>query len=208
MKKGFTLIELLVVVAIIAILSSVVIASLASARVKSRDARRISDVRQITLALDLYFDSKGYYPPVFQDTTVAGMCTSPPCWDQQGYNASNGLSWELLGQDLVSYIPKLPVDPINAGSGPDVINGNKCLPWSGECFVYAYGNVGRSGVNPNSGSTTTPHVYDLVARLESIEHPLSCQNSNTAFGTGHGSVLQKWCNGGENIGVIYDPSPN
>lgn len=61
-NKGFTLIELLVVIAIIGILSSVVLASLNSARVKGRDAKRISDLSQIKLALELYFDSFRAYP--------------------------------------------------------------------------------------------------------------------------------------------------
>lgn len=61
-RKGFTLIELLVVIAIIGILSSVVLASLNSARQKSRDARRVADVGQLRLALELYFDSIRDYP--------------------------------------------------------------------------------------------------------------------------------------------------
>lgn len=60
--RGFTLIELLVVIAIIGILSSVVLASLNTARVKGRDARRISDVKQIQLALELYSDANGGFP--------------------------------------------------------------------------------------------------------------------------------------------------
>lgn len=60
--RGFTLIELLVVIAIIGILSSVVLASLNTARLKSRDTRRISDIKQLQLALALYFDSAGGYP--------------------------------------------------------------------------------------------------------------------------------------------------
>ena len=61
-KRGFTLIELLVVIAIIGILSSIVLASLNSARKKGRDARRVSDVKQLQLALELYYDSTGSYP--------------------------------------------------------------------------------------------------------------------------------------------------
>ena len=63
-SKGFTLIELLVVIAIIGILSSVVLASLNSARKKGRDAKRVSDVRQLQLALELYYDKYNGYPQV------------------------------------------------------------------------------------------------------------------------------------------------
>jgi prepilin-type N-terminal cleavage/methylation domain-containing protein len=66
-NKGFTLIELLVVIAIIGVLSSVVLASLNSARQKSRDAKRISDISQIQLALELYFDTNGEYPVALAD---------------------------------------------------------------------------------------------------------------------------------------------
>jgi len=64
MKKtqGFTLIELLVVIAIIGILSSVVLASLNSARTKARDAKRVSDIKQLQLALEMYYDDNSNYP--------------------------------------------------------------------------------------------------------------------------------------------------
>jgi prepilin-type N-terminal cleavage/methylation domain-containing protein len=69
-KKGFTLIELLVVIAIIGILSSVVLASLNSARTKSRDARRISDLKQVQLALELSFDSNQEYPDALSTASL------------------------------------------------------------------------------------------------------------------------------------------
>jgi prepilin-type N-terminal cleavage/methylation domain-containing protein len=62
-KKGFTLIELMIVIAIIGILTAVVLAALSSARAKSRDAKRLSDVKQIQLALENYFDNNSTFPP-------------------------------------------------------------------------------------------------------------------------------------------------
>ncbi len=64
-KSGFTLIELLVVIAIIGMLSSIVFASLNTARQKGRDAKRVSELRQIKTALELYFDKNDAYPGVF-----------------------------------------------------------------------------------------------------------------------------------------------
>jgi len=61
-RRGFTLIELLVVIAIIGVLSSVVLASLGTARAKAGDARVRSDLRQVSIALQLYFDKYSRYP--------------------------------------------------------------------------------------------------------------------------------------------------
>lgn len=66
-ELGFTLIELLVVVAIIGVLATMVMTSLNVARSKARDARRVSDVHQIQLALQLYYNSKGRYPADLSD---------------------------------------------------------------------------------------------------------------------------------------------
>lgn len=60
-QRGFTLIELLVVIAVIGILASVVLASLNSARKKGADAKIKSELKQISTALELYYDKYGTY---------------------------------------------------------------------------------------------------------------------------------------------------
>ncbi len=61
-KSGFTLIELLVVIAIIGLLSSIVLASLNTARTKAQDAARMSDVKSLETAMEMYYQDNGGYP--------------------------------------------------------------------------------------------------------------------------------------------------
>lgn len=61
-RGGFTLIELLVVIAIIGLLSTLAVVALNNARSKGRDAKRVSDIKTIQTALELYFADKNAYP--------------------------------------------------------------------------------------------------------------------------------------------------
>ncbi len=87
--SGFTLIELLVVIAIIGILSSIVITSLNTARMKGRDAKRLSDIKQIQLALALYADANGgTYPLQLSQLTPSYISVLPT--DPNGSSYYNG----------------------------------------------------------------------------------------------------------------------
>ncbi len=97
-SSGFTLIELLVVIAIIGILSSVVLASLNSARTKARDTRRVSDLKQLQVALELYYDANSKYPTAL--TALVGN--------------TGGASLSIL-----------PVDPRGTGNATNEGNGYK-----------------------------------------------------------------------------------
>jgi prepilin-type N-terminal cleavage/methylation domain-containing protein len=71
LSRGFTLVELLVVIAIIGVLATLVLVQLGTARGKSRDAKRISDVSQLRTATELYYDDNGGKYP--DDLTIAGL---------------------------------------------------------------------------------------------------------------------------------------
>ena len=100
-KKGFTLIELLVVIAIIGLLSSVVFASLNSARVKARDAKRLHDLRQVGLALSLYQDQYGTF-------CVANAGAGGAGWLNYPYTNPYGVAQQLVN---LGYLGAVPVDP-------------------------------------------------------------------------------------------------
>ncbi len=78
-NKGFTLIELLVVIAIIGILSSIVIASLNSARGKGKDAAIKGQMQQLRTQAEVFYDSNSqtFGTASSTDTTcTAGVASS------------------------------------------------------------------------------------------------------------------------------------
>ncbi|MBY0328590.1 prepilin-type N-terminal cleavage/methylation domain-containing protein [Patescibacteria group bacterium] len=110
LKRGFTLIELLVVIAIIGILAAVILASLNTARAKARDARRISDIRTIQTALEMYYSDNGSYPISNGASGCATYTTVPNnSWCNSAQKNSNG-RWIANGA-LAPYLAQDPVDP-------------------------------------------------------------------------------------------------
>ena|SRR3569832_1558885 len=76
-ERGFTLIELLVVIAIIGLLSSVIIASLNSARSKGSDASIKSNLETIRTQAELVYDNNSQsYATMCSDATIAAALSS------------------------------------------------------------------------------------------------------------------------------------
>ena len=141
--RGFTLIELLVVIAIIGILSSVVLASLNSARQKGRDARRIADIKQLQLALELYYDANGSYPATVSTSTLV----------------SSG------------YIAAIPSDPTGGAYSYAGLGSSSCTSYHIGATLEQTGHTALDGDNDASAGTActgsgadfagTDPVYDV-----------------------------------------------
>jgi prepilin-type N-terminal cleavage/methylation domain-containing protein len=94
MKKGFTLIELLVVIAIIGILSSVVLASLNSARAKGSDAAVKSGLANLRAQAELFYDGNGQsYSGVCTSTQFATMLASATTTGGSGACFNDANNW-------------------------------------------------------------------------------------------------------------------
>ena len=61
-KLGFTLIEVMIVIATIVLLASIVLTSMLNARIKARDANRLQNINQLSIALELYYQDNAKYP--------------------------------------------------------------------------------------------------------------------------------------------------
>lgn len=84
MKKnnGFTFIEILVVVTIIALLTSVAVATYTTFLKQSRDAKRKADLSQLSAALEMYRSNENTYPVGSVWATTLNVLKTPVIYTQ------------------------------------------------------------------------------------------------------------------------------
>ena len=168
-KKGFTLIELLVVISIIGLLSSVVLASLNTAREKARDARRKSDLNQIRTALLLYFDK---YDNWIQTGSGAGYNGDGGGW----FNFVGGSSYpKSIGQRLVD-VNLTPMEIL------DPTGGRTSNPTTGFSYMKY--------------SCSTPTLTYIYAKLETLPQSSTatdgtcCSSCDSSYGMNYYVLVQ------------------
>ena len=136
--KGFTLVELMVVVAIVSLLSSIVSVSLSTARSKGRDAQRITEIRQLQGALELYYLQYGHYPLSLNcnaNTPNNLWCNSVESLHYSGvWVRDSGVKGILVPQ----FITHEPIDPSQTTS----VNWP---PVGGRTYFYFSDGYGGSG---------------------------------------------------------------
>lgn len=102
-KKGFTLIELLVVIAIIGLLSTLAVVALSSARQRARDSKRLSDLKQLQTALELYYQDQASPAYPVAASAIALGSTNYAC-----LNSASGFTTAGCSNPIMGLVPSDP----------------------------------------------------------------------------------------------------
>ncbi len=146
LQKGFTLIELLVVIAIIGILSSIVLASLSSARSKGSDAAIQSTLSNMRAQAELYYSNNNNYTHTSMSAVVD--CTI-------------GTDTNIFGTTTTGSLRTLTGDLISKAGGAA---NTKCIASTSAWMVTAKLSTGAACVDSNGSSkaSTTGTVSNLI----------------------------------------------
>jgi prepilin-type N-terminal cleavage/methylation domain-containing protein len=174
--KGFTLIELLVVIAIIGLLSSMSVYAINVARMKARDTRRMTDLKQIQSAVELYYDDHGTYPAyiAFTDNTHCGV----------------GGNWCVFESVLAPYLKDLPRDPLGLQTGYryyyDSDSGDNYQTYG---MMIRFENSGNFSLSGNDGGYYNTY-YEIGGQ------PTYCSNKYTGIDSNWWGAQTTVCAGG------------
>ncbi len=161
-RSAFTLIELLVVIAIIAVLIGLLLPAVQKVRESSAKTQCSNNMKQIGIAITMYLDNTGYYPP--SRTTGNAFAVHAlilPYIEQT--NLYNSINFNVSCTNAANALPRgtevktyqCPSDPMTFGL-PAGMAGTNYRANEGTVPVYAWGASDTKGVNatmppPNGG---------------------------------------------------------
>jgi prepilin-type N-terminal cleavage/methylation domain-containing protein len=115
--RAFTLIELLVVIAIICLLSSIVLASLNTARLKARDAAILSELNQLVALVELEYNENRSYVGLQRNQWSTGTACSVMFTGNYAVNARNICASITAKQGVTGSVFYSGVNPTAARGG-------------------------------------------------------------------------------------------
>jgi prepilin-type N-terminal cleavage/methylation domain-containing protein/prepilin-type processing-associated H-X9-DG protein len=162
-KRGFTLVELLVVIGIIAVLIGILMPTLSRAREQGRNARCLSNLRQIGQAMNMYTaENKGF------------ICPASVQWFDPGPKAGRGeSSWATLLVSLKYITATSQLELSGAGSPPAEEVYQNEMSFGDSVFRCPSGADRKGNVGSNLGaakSKTDPENDGFWRRQDFLFH--------------------------------------
>lgn len=123
--RGFSLLEILVVVGLLALIATIVLVTIGSARKSSRDTKRQSDLKEIRSAIEFYISDARVAPDALADLEPAYIRVlpgDPVAGKSYGYVNLGGSSYALAAA-LENTGQGKPLDSDFDGAIPITIDG-------------------------------------------------------------------------------------
>jgi prepilin-type processing-associated H-X9-DG protein len=219
-RGGFTHVELLVVIGIIALLISILLPTLASARRSANGVKCLSSLRQVGLAFNLYANQyKGAYPVAVHSAKVNPATTTPPPGGKEMYIDTERRWYDLIAPlmtklDVNSYtdIAKLRASSVIWG----------CAEWRGSNESGAAGSdpsvlASAENLRPGYGMQYyppgKPNYYEQMGNGGTgVTTASAAALNNMAYWRtdGRGSYVKQsvWQRQGAERGLIFDSIPH
>ena len=164
-RAGFTLIELLTVIAIIGILAGILIPVVGRVRESARSSQSVSNIRQISLGVQLYSNDFGFFP---------------------GTNPDENPNFQFWGHEIEPYVA--PIHPYSETGGDSIwfapnlltrhgeINGNNLTGYGMNKWLYTMaGSGGLPGripvemvLNPSQKSMIMETLYVAGGNFDAL----------------------------------------
>jgi prepilin-type N-terminal cleavage/methylation domain-containing protein len=160
---GFTLIELLVVIALIGLIATVATVAINGARMKSRDNKRVADLKQVQKAIELSYSATTGYPTVAAPIQIGAATTDVIC----GKGATSGFVADTTPANCDAdkiYMGLVPTNPTPGGTNYtyESTNGTGGVCTSGVCAGFCL-QMSLEGGLPAAGLVAGNVLADQTA---------------------------------------------
>lgn len=187
-RKGFTLVELLVVIAIIGILVALLLPAVQAAREAARRTQCLNQIRQVSLASQMFADSKGHFPSAADEYGYSHLAQVLPYHEEQSissmldsdFNMEGSIAapWDDVNDPDIRAAYQTPISAYKCPSNPEIEPTN--MGFSGNNDIQETPLRGHYGavLGCKNACNGTSNV-DVLCPVDPV---LGCSTGGVGFG--------------------------